>query len=114
MVEYSHQLDSTYSALADPSRRAILHLLRKGSMRITEIAEPFHVSLNAISKHVKVLERAGLIRRSVEGREHWLTLNPTPLVAASDWIEDYRAYWEQRLDALEAFLTEENRNPDAT
>ena len=73
-------------------------------MRATEIAEPFDVSLNAVSKHLKVLERAGLVQRTVRGRNHYLWLEAEPLMEAADWVETYRVFWEQRLDALEKFL----------
>ncbi len=76
---------------------------------MTEIAEPFEISLNAVSKHLKVLERAGLIQRNVRGRDHYFDLNAEPLIEASNWIERYRDFWEQRLDALEAFLGNEKR-----
>ena len=108
MIEYqSVTLDTTYSALADPSRRAMLTRLRDGDLRVTEIARPFDMSLNAVSKHLKVLERAGLVRRTVKGRDHWLSLAAEPLMDASDWIGSYRAFWERRLDALESFLSHE-------
>ena len=97
-------LDSTYAALADPSRRAILARLRHGQLRVTEIAEPFDISLNAVSKHLKVLEHAGLIRRTVRGRDHFLALEAGPLDQAAEWIESYRVFWEQRIDALDGFL----------
>jgi DNA-binding transcriptional ArsR family regulator len=100
-------LDLTFHALSDASRRAIVRDLRRGERRITEIARPFPVALNTVSKHVKVLERAGLVRRRVRGREHYITLAPEPLRAAAGWIEAYRAFWEARLDALEALLSEE-------
>ena len=105
MVEHTAaQLDSTYSALADPSRRAMLFRLREGALRVTEIAEPFDMSLNTVSKHVKVLKRSGLVQRTVKGRDHWLSLNARPLVEAGEWIEAYREFWEQRIDALKDFL----------
>jgi DNA-binding transcriptional ArsR family regulator len=100
-------LDLTFQALSDASRRAIIRRLRRGECRITEIARPFPVALNTVSKHVKVLERAGLVRRRVRGREHYIALAPEPLRAAAAWIETYRAFWEPRLDALEALLAEE-------
>jgi DNA-binding transcriptional ArsR family regulator len=98
------KLDTTYAALADPSRRAILVRLRDGELRVTDIAAPFAVSLSAVSKHLKVLERAGLVRRAVKGRDHYFRLDAEPLVEAAAWIEVYRSFWEERLDALESFL----------
>ena len=105
MVEYTNtQLNGTYAAIADPTRRAILERLTHGALRVTELAEPFAMSLNAVSKHVRVLERAGLVRRQVQGRDHYLALEAEPLRAASAWIDTYRQFWEERLDALESFL----------
>jgi DNA-binding transcriptional ArsR family regulator len=105
MVEYSDtDLDTTLAALADPTRRAILARLTDGDARVTEVAAPFEMSLNAVSKHLKVLEGAGLVRREVRGREHWLSFDGAPLTAASDWIDHYRRFWEGRLDALAQFL----------
>ena len=102
MVEYQTQaLDRVFAAVADPTRRAILDVLARGPATVTEIAHPFPVSLNAISKHIKTLERAGLIRREVVGREHYCHLEPRPLRRASAWLEHQRAFWEDRLDALE-------------
>ena len=97
-------LDDTLIALADPTRRAILEKLSKGAARVTEIAAPFEISLNSVSKHIRLLERAGLVTRRVSGRDHFLTFNPTPLHEASDWIERHRTFWTERLDALEAAL----------
>jgi len=105
MVEYKEQtLDQTYAALADPTRRAILTHLLQQEARVTELAEPFTMSLNAVSKHLQVLERAGLIRREVRGREHYLSADAEPLQYAADWLNTYRQFWEQRLDRLETFL----------
>ena len=109
MGEYS-QLDLTFHALADPSRRAIVRRLRRGECRITDIAQPFPVALNTVSKHVKVLERAGLVRRRVRGREHYIALACEPLREAAGWLETYRAFWEPRLDALETLLAEEEQS----
>jgi DNA-binding transcriptional ArsR family regulator len=104
-VVENNELDAVFAALADPSRRAILaRLASEGELRVTQVAAPFDVSLNAVSKHVKVLERARLVRRRVEGREHWLSLNPEPLAQAWRWAGIYRHFWEARMDALEAFL----------
>jgi DNA-binding transcriptional ArsR family regulator len=95
-------LDGVYRALADSSRRAIVErLAQQGEARVTDLAAQFPMSLNAVSKHVKVLERAGLVRRQVRGREHWLSLEPEPLERAWSWIGLYRRFWESRLDSLE-------------
>ena len=102
MVEYP--LDSVFTALGDPTRRAILTRLRKSSATVTEVAEPFDVSLNAISKHLKVLERAGLIARKRVGREHHLSLNAEPLSRATRWLIDYQDFWGSRIDKLDALL----------
>jgi DNA-binding transcriptional ArsR family regulator len=98
------QLDRTLLALADPTRRAILRRLMRSEARVTDVAAPFHVSLNAISKHIRVLENAGLVRRRVAGREHHLAFDPRPMEAAADWIAAQRAFWEPRLAALEEHL----------
>ncbi len=111
MVEYNDAaLDATLAAMADPTRRAILARLCAGEARVTEIAAPFDMSLNAVSKHVKVLEGAGLVRRKVRGREHWLSFEGEPLREAGAWIEHYRKFWEMRLDALAKFLADNERN----
>jgi DNA-binding transcriptional ArsR family regulator len=100
-------LDRTLMALADPTRRAILELLSKGEARVTELAQPFTMSLNAVSKHIRILERARLVRRRCVGREHFLSLNRDPLDEAAAWIEAQRAIWATRLDALAALLQAE-------
>ena len=111
MVEYEEQaLDETYAALADSTRRAILTQLLQQEARVTELAEPFAMSLNAVSKHLQVLERAGLIRREVRGREHYISAAPEPLQQAVDWLNTYRQFWEHRLDRLEAFLRQKKTN----
>jgi DNA-binding transcriptional ArsR family regulator len=99
-------LDATYSSLAHPVRRSMLKQLRIGDMRVTELARPFEISLAAASKHIGQLERAGLVRRRVRGRDHWISLTPAPLEDAADWLALYRSFWERRLDALEAFVAE--------
>ena len=101
-------LDLTFGALSDPSRREMLRLLRRGELRITEIAAPFALSFNAVSKHVRALERAGLVRRRVRGRDHFIGLAAAPLHAAADYLEQYRDFWEARLDALEELLVAED------
>ena len=101
-------LDRTLSALADPTRRAILRRLSSGETRVTEVARPFSMSLNAVSKHILVLERAKLVRRRKVGREHFLTYRPEPLDAAAEWIASTRTFWASRLDALEQLLRDED------
>lgn len=97
-------LDDTMLALADPTRRAILSRLAAGEARVTDLAAPFAMSLNAVSKHIRVLERATLVRRRRAGREHVLSLNPAPLDEAAAWIEQQRTFWNASLDALERAL----------
>lgn len=99
-------LDDTMLALADPTRRAILQRLGAGEARVTDLAAPFAMSLNAVSKHIRILERAALVQRRRNGREHVLTLNPAPLDEAAAWIEQQRQFWNARLDALEQALAE--------
>lgn len=107
-------LDLVYAAIADPTRRAILGVLERGESNVGALAARFTISLNGVSKHVKVLERAGLVERRVRGREHWLRLNAAPLAGAADWLEHYRGYWEARLAALEEFLLQDGSGePDA-
>jgi DNA-binding transcriptional ArsR family regulator len=98
-------LDQVFNALCDPTRRAILARLTDREARVTDIAAEFPISLNSISKHIRMLERAGLVRRSIAGREHLLSLEAAPLAEAQMWIEHYRRFWEGRLAALEAFVT---------
>ena len=107
MVDRS--LDGSYGALAHESRRTMLELLRGDELRVTELAEPFDISLAGASKHIRVLEDAGLIRRTVVGREHFLSLDARPLKPAAQWIDGYRAFWEGRLDALDRHLREGRR-----
>jgi DNA-binding transcriptional ArsR family regulator len=105
MVNYSMAaLDATFGALADPTRRAILARLAQGEAMVTELAEPFRVSLPAISKHVRVLEAAGLLERQVDGRVHRCRLAAQPMKNAAAWIEQYRSFWELQFDALEKYL----------
>ena len=100
-------LDHTLLALADPTRRAILQRLAEGEARVTDLARPFAISLNSVSKHIRVLERARLVRRRRAGREHLLALNPEPLAEAAAWMEAQRAGWTARLEALDALLRAE-------
>jgi DNA-binding transcriptional ArsR family regulator len=109
MVEYSiPALDRTFHALANPTRREILAQLAQKRSTVLEIAEQFDMSLNGVSKHLKVLEEAGLIRREIHGRTHYCSLEAEPLRQAGEWISYYRQYWEKRLDALERFLARKN------
>jgi len=107
-VGMQSRLDNTLLALAHPARRAMMQRLSGGETRITTLAKPFAMSLNAVSKHVRVLERARLIRRRRVGREHLLSVNPEPLDEAASWIAGQRAAWTKRLDKLEALLLEED------
>lgn len=109
MVQRSECLDRTFSALGDPTRRAILARLGKGETTISGLSEPFEMSLAAVSKHVRVLEQAGLVRREIHGREHRLSLDAEPLQEATAWTLDYRHFWGDRLDTLERLLRERRR-----
>jgi DNA-binding transcriptional ArsR family regulator len=99
-------LSATFAALADPTRRAILARLASGEASVTELAKPFEMSMPAVSKHLKVLERAGLIARGREAQWRPCRLEAGPLKNVSDWVEDYRVIWEQRLDRLDEYLRE--------
>jgi DNA-binding transcriptional ArsR family regulator len=98
-------LNEVFNALSDPTRRAILARLTDADARVTEIAGEFPISLNSVSKHIRMLERAGLLRRSIVGRDHILSLNAGPLADAQAWIEKYRRFWEGRLAALDHYVT---------
>jgi DNA-binding transcriptional ArsR family regulator len=102
-------LDRTLLALADPTRRAILGRLSKGEARVTEVAEPFRMSLNGVSKHIRMLERAKLVKRRKVGREHFLSIDTKPLDDAAKWMETQRVLWTSRLDLLEGLLKAEDR-----
>jgi DNA-binding transcriptional ArsR family regulator len=97
-------LSTTFAALADPTRRAILARLMLGEASVNELAEPFSISLPAVSRHLKVLERAKLITRAREAQWRRCRLAPAPLKAAAEWVEHYRRFWEARFDALESFF----------
>lgn len=114
MVAQQANLDQTLMALADPTRRAILQRLSRGEARVTELAEPFDMSLNAVSKHIRILERADLVRRRTAGREHFLSFNRQQLDEIANWIETQRAVWNARLDALEALLRDEDKAASLT
>ena len=99
------RLDTVMGAISDPTRRAILDRLARGPARVTDVAAPFAMSLNAVSKHIKVLEHAGLVRRIKSGREHTLELDGGPLRDVAQWASGFARFWNDRLDRLEAFLT---------
>lgn len=98
------RLSATFAALADPTRRAILARLAEGEASVTELADPFEMSLPAVSKHLKVLQRAGLIERGRHAQWRPCRLKAAPLKEAADWVADYRRFWEQRLDRLDTYL----------
>lgn len=105
MVKYSPRLlNRTFAALADPTRRLILEHLAHGDRCVTDLAKPHRMSLPAVSKHLRVLERAGLVRRKRSGRMHSLKLEAKPMQHAQAWIEEYRKFWEQRFDRLDDYL----------
>lgn len=108
MVEVTAPLDRVFHALADPSRRAMLAALETGERSVGELAAPLDMSFAGASKHVQVLEKAGLVARTVRGRTHAIRLEPEPLRRASEWLRQYEKFWSGRLDALEAALREED------
>ena len=105
------RLDVTFSALADPKRRAILARLSKGESSVKELAQPFQISAPAITKHLKVLERAGLITRSRDAQWRPCKLNATPLRDAAQWIENYRRFWDESFDRLDEYLQQLQTQP---
>ena len=110
MVKYlSSSLDATFSALADPTRRAILARLAREESSVTELAKPFNFSLPAISKHLRVLENAGLLTREKDGRVRRCRLDPEPLKSAAQWITQYQHFWEGQFDALADYLNKINK-----
>jgi DNA-binding transcriptional ArsR family regulator len=110
MVKYYPQtLNRTFAALADPTRRRILEHLAHGDKRVTDLAKPHRISLPAVSKHLRVLENAGLIRRKRYGRVHELKLEAFPMKKAAQWIEEYRRFWEGSLDRLADYLEKTNK-----
>ena len=102
----TERLNSVFAALADPTRRAIIERLSRGEARVTEVAEPFRMSLNAVSKHIRVLEASGVVERHRKGRDHILSINTRSLDEVDGWIERMHCYWEERLDAMEHLLRE--------
>ena len=114
MVKYQQEmLDNVFSALADPTRRAILARLAEGESSVGELAEPFDISLPAISRHLRVLRNAGLVLRHKDGRVRRCALDAAPLKAASDWVETYRRFWDDQFDALAEYLEREQENSNA-
>ena len=107
----SARLDATFAALADPTRRAILARLTRGEASVMELAEPFAMSQPAISKHLKVLEQAGLISRSQDAQRRPRRIEGGPLQEATEWLEDYRKFWERRYDALDTLLVQLQAKP---
>lgn len=107
-------IDQTLLALADPTRRAIIGRLSKGEARVTELAKPFDMSLNAVSKHIRNLEKTKLVKRRIEGREHFLSFNPGPLDDTLAWMQKQRSFWTARLDMLEKLLRNEDRDDPVT
>jgi DNA-binding transcriptional ArsR family regulator len=108
MVNNTTKLDTVFAALADPTRRRILQGLRSGSAPVAKLARPFQMSAPAVSRHLRVLERAGLVHRTKRGRVHEIALTAEPLRAVTDWLETYRKHWESSLDALARYLESED------
>lgn len=102
------QLDDVFVAMADETRRSILATLSSGEARVTDVAAPFAISLNSVSKHIRILERAGLVARRRSGRDHFLSLDPRPLIQASDWLASRQRFWADRVARLRALLDEED------
>ena len=112
MVKYAPStLDRTFAALADPTRRRILAHLARGDRCVTHLAKPHDMSLPAVSKHLRVLEKAGLLRRRRYGRVHEMQLEARPLKQAAKWVEEYRKFWEGSLDRLAEYLEKTNKRP---
>ena len=104
------ELDLTLIALADPTRRKILDRLSQGEARVTDVAEKFPISLNSVSKHIKMLERAQLVTRQIVGRDHILRISPGPLNAVQEWIESKQAFWAMQLKVIDELLMNEQQN----
>ncbi|MFD0724019.1 ArsR/SmtB family transcription factor [Lysobacter brunescens] len=114
MVElHATRLDQVFHALADPTRRAMLASLREGERSVGELAAPHRISLAAASKHIRTLERAGLLKRTIVGRTHRCALAPAPLAEADAWLRRYSAFWTERLDALDALLQADGPSPSS-
>ncbi len=113
MVTYTSQLDLTFSALSDATRRSILMRLADGTSTVGELAEPFDMSRPAISKHLRVLEKAGLVQTTRDGRISRCQLDARPMKDASEWVEKYRSYWESQLDSLARFFENQKSGGDS-
>ncbi|MGH9716891.1 MAG: ArsR/SmtB family transcription factor [Candidatus Acidiferrales bacterium] len=112
MVQHrTHRIDRVIAAISDPTRRAIIDRLARGPARISDVAEPFSMSLTGFCKHVRVLERARLIRRTRRGRENTLVLSPEPLRDVARWALQYERFWNERLDRLENFFATQKEKP---
>lgn len=109
MVNYSTSLDNTFSALSDTTRRAIISKLADGEISIMEIATPFNMSLPAVTKHIRILEQAGLVKRRKAGRVNYCRLNAKPLQDASKWLVFYQEFWDAKLDSLANFLENDSK-----
>ena len=107
-------LDTTFTALADPTRRAILAKLSMGPSSVSQLAEPYEMSLPAVMKHLRVLEKAGLVSQKKTGRVRECTLSAKPLKGALDWVSQYKIFWEERFDALERYLAEEKSKEEVS
>jgi len=116
MDEYSEdqRLNDVFTAMADPTRRAILARLAHESARVTELARDFPISLNSTSKHIKILERAGLVVRTINGRDHVLTLNAGPLAEAAEWVQHFERFWDERLAALDQLVSKRRTGAKGT
>jgi DNA-binding transcriptional ArsR family regulator len=112
VTDRSPQLDRVFHALANPARRAILRRLSDREQNLSELAAPLKMSFPAASKHVRVLEKARLVRRRISGRSHFCRLNPEPLKQVAEWTEGYRKHWEQAYQRLDALLEEMKKSPD--
>jgi DNA-binding transcriptional ArsR family regulator len=108
MVYYLHDLDRTFSALSDPTRRTIISKLAEGETSIIELASPFDMSLPAVTKHIRVLEKAGLLSRKKQGRVQYCRLNAAPMREAAKWLAFYQKFWDDKLDSLANFLEEDS------
>lgn len=108
-MNQSETLDRVFDAIADATRRSILDRLQKGPLTVTALAEPYDMSLNGVSKHLKKLQQAGLIKREIRGREHYCQLDAQRLQSAMEWMAHYRQFWTERLNALESHLVEKRK-----